>query len=162
MARNPNYQATITVIDQSAERSTFTHPTADAVAVPGDGSLPAGFQLWLEVLGEANLHTLSPVNFTATNAVKLTNVSVGTGNREDKLRYVYQDNTTLALFSLEIPCRVGGLTTSEGTDRIPRNVWQTVQPTAGVSVQDQFQTITSSPDGNPVTLIEIILVGRNI
>jgi hypothetical protein len=78
----------------------------------------------------------------------------GQGNREDKLELRYTDNVTFTIYTMEVPCRQGDLTTSEGSDLLPTDDW--------AATKTAFEAVVRSPDGNAVTLQSVRIIGRNV
>lgn len=158
MAVNPAYGITVSLRDQSDEPTRFTANTPAFVDV--DAGTPTILTDFLAALQTANggspivsWDTTEVLRVNATGTRKLaSNVSFA-GNREDKLLFVMEDNTTLSPYSVAIPGRIGGLATSPGTDSLPPAIVTAMKPTA--------EALFASPDGNVGTLRDIILVGRS-
>lgn len=151
MARNPDNKATFNTIDQSGERSGFSvHLASGAVDLT---TIPAAWTALITAL-DTELVDWTPVNYIGNITRKLATVEVGEGNREDKVELKYQDNTTFGVYTVEVPCRKGALTTITGTDLIDPATWATTKTA--------FEALARSPDGNAVTLLSVRIIGRNV
>lgn len=151
MASNPQIQFNVTMQDYSAEPGNFTLYTA----APED--LVAGLSVAMVALMLAiNDVTLGLVaKERSSEMLKLTNVKIGAGNREDKIEIAYQDNTTLELFQVDLPTRDNTLLPVAGTDFYP------IGAAPWANLKTRFEAGAVSPNGNPVTVISFRLVGRN-
>lgn len=151
MASNPQIQFGVTMRDYSAEPSTFTLYTA----APED--LVAGLSVamvdLMTAIGDVTLGLVT--NEKASEVKKLTNVRIGSGNREDKIEIAYQDNTTLELFQVDLPTRDNTLLPVAGTDFYP------IGAAPWANLKTKFEAGAVSPNGNAVTVISFRLVGRN-
>lgn len=151
MARNPDNKATFNTIDQSSERSGFSiHVASGTMDL---STIPAAWTALITAL-DTELVDWTPVNYIANITRKLATVDVGEGNREDKVELKYQDNTNFAIYTVEIPCRKGTLTTNPGSDTIPEADW--------TDTKTAFEALARSPDGNAVTLQSVRIIGRNV
>lgn len=151
MARNPDNKATFNTIDQSGERSGFSlHVASGTMDLT---AIPAAWTALITAL-DAELVDWTPVNYIANITRKLATVAVGEGNREDKVELKYQDNTTFATYTVEVPCRKGGLATETGSDVIPVATYP--------DTITAFNALARSPDGNAVTLLTARIIGRNV
>jgi hypothetical protein len=151
MARNPDNKATFNTIDQSGERSGFSlHVASGTMDL---SAIPATWTNLVTALDD-ELVDWTPVNYIANITRKLATVDVGQGNREDKVEIKYQDNTNFATYTVEVPCRKGGLATEVGSDIIPAATYPTTKTA--------FEALARSPDGNAVTLLSARIVGRNV
>lgn len=151
MASNPQIQFGVTMRDYSAEPSTFTLYTA----APED--LVAGLSTpmvdLMTAIGDVTLGLVTKE--TASEVKKLTNVRIGSGNREDKIEVSYQDNTTLELFQTDLPTRDNTLLPVAGTDFYP------IGTAPWANLKTKWEAGAVSPNGNAVTVISFRLVGRN-
>lgn len=155
--------ATVLVIkfqDMSGETSSFS---AYLPALAGDGSN------WAAILAARDAFITAVTNSFAGQVMshkliadntRVTNVKPTDGDREEKIEIRYQDDVTLQVHHLTIPCRDKANwdwdTNSDFTDM-----------TGGVvALQDAFiSAVTTnlvSPAGNAVTIISIEKVGRNL
>lgn len=149
MARNPDNQITLSTKDQSGEPTGFSiHVASGALDL---SSIPAGLTAIITAL-DTELVDWTPWKYTGSIPRKLGNPAVGEGNREDKVELRYHDNTTLASYTIEVPCRKGGLATEVGSDLIPEATW--------ADTKTAFEAYAKSPDGNAVTLDAVRLIGR--
>lgn len=158
MAVNPSYGITLSLQDQSDEQTRFTANTPAFVDV--SAGVPTILDDFISALQTANggnplvswddTHVLR-VNSSGNRKVA-SNVRFP-GNREDKLLFLMEDNTTLAPYGVTVPGRIGGLATSPGSDSLPPAVVTAMSATANA--------LFASPDGNVGTLRDIVLVGRS-
>lgn len=145
MAINPSYTMSWTILDRSSE---IARAQVNAPASPIEGDVTAFEASFLDYLG-----TGTTVARNSTQSTKLANASIGTGNREDRWLVRYQDNTTLAVYNMQVPCRDNDLPTVAGTDLLdPAHAGYPAMKTA-------FEALALSPDGNAVTLLDVILIG---
>lgn len=151
MASNPQIQFGVTMMDYSAEPGTFTLYTA----VPEDlvGGLSVAMVDLMTAIGDVTLGLVKKE--TSSEVKKLTNLRIGSGNREDKIEIAYQDNTTLELFQVDLPTRDNTLLPVAGTDFYP------IATAPWANLKTKFEAGAVSPNGNPVTVISFRLVGRN-
>jgi len=146
--RNPQYQISFNGKDQSTEPWTFRLHTADLVTVASAPELVTDLQTALD----AELHVGLDISNYISSGTRKVNNSLSEGNREDKVLYTYQDNTTLAIYQVEIPCRSGGIVTSEGSDVIPEASWAATK-----TALEAYR----SADGNTITVLQARLIGRS-
>lgn len=152
MARNPIYQLTFSTLDQSGEIGTHMLQTADLLAV---NPVPAAVTAYLTAL-EGITNGLN-VRWASQGIRRLSNAEYASdGNREDKFLITYSDNTTLAVYQTEIPCRDNDIPLLAGTDRLDLDQLEVA------AYKTAFEALARSPDGNAVTLLAIQLVGRNV
>jgi hypothetical protein len=146
MARNPNFTLSHTILDYSAEAGTTSINVADAIDV---ASAPvATFRTDFLAFFSAGIVQSA----SATTSQRLANSAIGSGNREDKYLVRYQDNTTLKIYNFQVPSRDNSLTQIAGTDRVdPAQVGYS-------DAKSAFEAIAVSPDGNPVTLIDVLVI----
>lgn len=162
MAINPSYKLTLSLADQSGERTSISANTADFVAVTaGVPTLLQDFVTALQTAVDPN-GTPSPlVSWGIADALgvsssgnrRVANGVTFAGNREDKLLMLFEDSATLSPYSATIPGRIGNLATVPGTDELPAETVTALKASA--------EALFRSPDGNAGTLRKIILVGRN-
>lgn len=151
MARNPDNKATFNTIDQSSEKSGFSiHVASGTMDL---STIPAAWTALVTAL-DTELVDWTPVNYIGNITRKLATVEVGEGNREDKVELKYQDSVNFGIYTVEVPCRKGGLATNPGEDTIPEATWATTKTA--------FEALARSPDGNAVVLLSARIVGRNV
>lgn len=161
MAINPRYLVAFTMQDYSGEMSTVqVHgdigaETLAAAVQSGAGSPMENFSLALITLsnGERVSQTV-----TAIRRITLQNTTTSETQRELKYLVRYFDEVTLARYSFEIPCADVGTEAwfKQNTDELDLS-----NATVAAAVT-QIETDVRSPDGNPIEVIGITLVGRNI
>lgn len=152
MARNPIYQLTFSTLDQSGETGTHMLQTADLIAV---NPVPAAVTAYLAALD--GITNGLATRWASQGIKRLSNAEYAeSGNREDKFLVTYSDNTTLAVYQLELPCRDNDIPLIAGTDRIDLDQLE------AAAYKTAFEALARSPDGNAVTLLAIELVGRNV
>lgn len=151
MPRNPQFSFNVSMNDQSAEIGRFSVNTA----VPEDmTSLSTEAVDFMLAVNDVTVGLVTQES--ALSAKKLSNTRIGAGNREDKMMCTYQDNTSLAIYQIDLPTRDNTLATVAGTDYYPL----TVAP--WINFKTKFEAFVVSPDGNAVTLLSVKLVGRNV
>lgn len=151
MSRNPDNKFTFGTLDQSSEATGFQiHIASGAIDL---STIPAGAADLITDL-DTELVDWTAVTYTVTSTRRLSTVSVGAGNREDKLELKYFDNVTFKPYTVEVPCRKGTLATETGSDLIPAATW--------TATKASFEAYVKSPDGNAVTLSQVRLIGRNV
>lgn len=150
----------VSFTDMSAETGTFSFYLP---AIAGDGSnyaaILAARDAFLTVLdasfdGQIKEHKLY------VDLTRVSNVKPSDGDREEKIEIRYQDDTTIKIHNMTIPCR----------DKANWD-WEANSDFADLSggvvtAQDNFvaafNTNVKSPEGNAVTIISIEKVGRNL
>lgn len=151
MASNPQAYVSFTQLDQSGEKTTTKLNTAAAIGLDPP---PVLFTDLITALDTELVDGL----FTAYNVqdvLRLSNAAIGGGNREDKLLMVYEDNVTKKVYTNEVGCRLGTLTTvGAGSDSVPPATWS--------ATKTAWDAFVKSPDGNATTLIDVRIVGRNV
>lgn len=151
MARLVDNKISLNTVDQSGEPTGFQiHIASGAVDLT---TIPAALTAIVTAI-DAELVDWTPVSYNATISRRLSTADVGEGNREDKLEFKYFDNVTFKPYTVEVPCRKGGLATESGSDKIPAETWPTTKTA--------FEAYAKSPDGNAVTLAQVRLIGRNV
>jgi hypothetical protein len=148
----------ITVVDNSRELARFSFvpdPSfAAGVLTPpyASGSPQEAFFNALALIQDG---TIIRVSYNRT--LRVSNAAFApSGHREDRWLIIYQDNVTLKLYTTEIPCRKVSLNVSNGSDERDLSVapWSTFK--------SAFETVARSPEGNPITVLSIRLIGRNL
>jgi len=154
MARNPSIGLGVSRLDHSGEIGRFTIPLGAQFA---DLDVFLADDPWLDFSGSLNAVTDGlTINIGYSVSERFSNAEFATaGQREDKWLCIYQDNTTLAIYNIELPCRKNSLATVSGKDTVDL----TVSPWA--LFKTHFEALVFSPDGNATTLLEVRLVGRN-
>lgn len=158
MARNPDTTATFTYVDRSGEGARISVSPSDALLeditkpnVPV-GSVAANFLAALASIADGQI-----VRRSVTTTVKLSNAAYAAeGQREERWLVVYQDNVTFALYSFEIPCRKASVKPPANQDEVDL----TVAP--WVNFKTATEAAVVSPDGNPITVLMVKLIGRNL
>lgn len=154
MARNPNFTVSFSGKDRSGENYRFTINTDAAYDV---STYASGDHLYdfvnVNVAAVCDGHI---TNLSSNSAKKLSTVAHATdGQREQRWICFYHDNTTLAPYTLELPCLDPAVKPPLGTDEVDL----TAVPWAAFLVA--FNLAVFSPDGNPCTLDKVILGGSN-
>lgn len=151
MASNPQSYVSFTQLDQSGEKTTTKLNTAAPIALDPVAPLFANLITAIDTELTDGLFTA----YNVTDVRRLTNAAVGGGNREDKLLMVYQDTVTLKVYTNEIGCRLGSLTTvGSGSDSVPPATW--------AGTKTAWDAFAVSPDGNATELLDVRIVGRNV
>lgn len=151
MPRNPQFSFNVSMVDQSAEIGRFS---VNTLAPEDMNALSAEATDFMLAVNDVTVGLVTQES--ALSVKKLTNTRIGSGNREDKMMATYQDNTTLAVYQIDLPTRDNTLATVAGTDYY--NL--TIAPWA--NFKTKFEAFVVSPDGNAVTLLSVKLVGRNV
>lgn len=151
---------TFTFIDSSGETSTMTM-NLPAIAV--DGSNWAAVQLDINdlyaALDAVTLGAIKEYKFTASHT-RLGNAIPTTGEREEKVLVRYQDDVSLKVYSVTIPCRDRDkFPWQPGTDLADINDSTIPEFTALIAA---LNTNMLSPEGNAITVISMEKVGRNL
>lgn len=151
MATNPQYHVSLTQLDQSGEKTVIKLNNPAIV----DIDTPAPLLVALQNAFDTELTDGLWTAYGQQAIRRLNNANVGGGNREDKLLMVYQDNITLKVYTSELGCRLGSLTTiGNGSDSVPPATW--------AATKVAWDAFVYSVDGNATTLIDVRIVGRNI
>jgi hypothetical protein len=152
MARNPNFGFAFTWRDAGGESARMTINTASLI---GTDPVPATVTALQVAL--ANITDGAIINLASQSSVKLENLAYAAdGHREDRWRVYYEDATTYAVYTNDIPCRQSGLATVPGTDFVDLDdgsVW--------AAFKTAFEALARSPDGNAVHVLKVEYVGRN-
>jgi len=151
MALNPQPTFSMTQLDQSGEKTNIRLNTLGVLALDPVAPLAIALQNAFDTELTDGLWTA----YGANGVLRLNNAAVGGGNREDKVLLVYEDNATKKLYTSELGCRISGLTTiGSGSDSVPPASW--------AATKTAWDALVSSVDGNPTTLIDVRIIGRNI
>src|SRR6056297_25759 len=162
MAVNASYKVTLSLADQSGERTSMRANEPEYLAV-GAG-VPTAVQNFVTALQTAVDPNGTPTPLVSWGIADALGVSSSgnrkvasgvnfAGNREDKLLFLFEDNTTLAPYSATVPGRIGSLATVPGSDKLPTETVTAMKASA--------EALFFSPDGNAGTLRDILLIGRN-
>jgi len=152
-------EITYTQIDHSNEPTRTTLRFADIVDAATLTSVNAARDTLLADM-QAITNSTFKQHKTTLNTVKLSNLIPASpdSQRERKMVIYYQDNVTFETFTLEIGCAdTTALTIPPGTDEI-------TLADAGVmqTFYNDFNANVLSKNGNAVTIIRAVLVGRNL
>jgi len=151
MATNPTTVLKTTLRDQSGENSAF----GIHLAAPIDmDTLPV---LWTNFITAITTELTNGlfVRYNQTTTRNISNTAEGGGNREDKLLLTYEDDVTLKVYQVELPCRLPTLTTvGVGSDSVPPATWATTKTA--------WDALARSIDGNATTLLDVEIIGRNV
>jgi hypothetical protein len=158
MPVNPAHFGSFTFLDATREKSsmTFNFGPITAVTLPGFLTQFADLRTKTEAI---TLGALASDQWTGDRTVySVTPPTDRNAQRERKFLVIYRDNTSLALYRVEIPTADYGIATfGPSGDEI-------IIGTSGPIYDwvQSFQTLARSPEGNAVTVISIKGVGRNI
>ena len=151
MASNPQASVAFTQLDQSGEKTTTRLNTASAIGLDPPPVLFTNLITAIDTELADGLFTA----YTVSDVLRLSNAAVGGGNREDKVLMVYEDTVTMKVYTNEIGCRLPTLTVvGAGSDSVPSATW--------AATKVAWDLFVASPDGNPTSLIDVRIVGRNI
>jgi hypothetical protein len=158
MPVNPAHFGSFTFMDATREKSSmsFNFGAITAVSLPGFLTQFADLRTKTQAI---TLGALASDQWTGDRTVySVTPPTDRNAQRERKFLVIYRDNSSLALYRVEIPTADYGIATFGPTgDEI-------IIGTSGAIYDwvQSFQTIAKSPEGNAVTVISIKGVGRNI
>lgn len=150
-------QASFTYRDFSGEISTVTSYLPDTTAANFDAQQTAIDALAVAIAGVTNGQYAKKIHTAVNEIQSQANASAADAQRERKILVRYQDNTTMKLYRIELPCAdVSALTIPSGTDLI------TVQD-GGVmaAFAAAFEADFKSETGGAVSIIDARLVGRS-
>lgn len=158
MARNPEANFSISLVDRSGEMSRVTFAPsdaflADALDTNPNPTSPAGvfFAALSTVIDGAVLRR------SYTQTLRVQNLAFASaGQREERWLVVYEDAVTKALYSFELPCRKSSLQPPVNQDEVDLSVapWSAFKSAAEAAIV--------SPDGNAIVIRAIKLIGRNL
>ncbi len=151
MASNPSTKITISELDQSSEVGKFSIHVDTPIDMD---TLPLPFT---DLIGAMDTELIDGINlaYVQNTTRRIQNAGQGTGNREDKLLMVYQDNVTLKIYTTELPCRKAGLAVAgANTDSL--------DPATYATTKTAWDAFVKSIDGNATTLLDVQIVGRNV
>ncbi len=164
MATNPVHRLSQQFIDYSGEKSNFTIHTAPiddeniANAIGWSGAPYAALRtaavgLTIAFMGDRQLTIITK----GTNA----RASDAKSQREVKWLVTYEDQITFRLYNCELPC--ADLATAQTAGWFKLNTDELdLTATAVAAFVSAFDAAALSPDGNPVNVRGIRIVGRNI
>lgn len=158
MPINPQHGGSLTFLDYSEEKSTMNFHFGPVTAVSIAGFLTdfGAFRTAVEAISAGALTADAWYgDRTKYSAVPPTDVNA---QRERKFLVIYEDDTTLAPYRMEIPCADFSLTDVilPGTDKVD------LTQTEIAAFVTAFETLCKSPEGNDVTVLQMRAVGRNI
>lgn len=152
MARNPDFLVNFTQIDRSAERARFSIHTA----AQEDADAPST-ELTDFIAAVATVCDGTILSYNTLGSKRLaTGAYADAGNREDRWEYTYHDTVTLEPYTGELPCRKNTILPPTESDK----VLLTAAPWA--NFKTKFEAFVRSPDGNPVVLDNVKLMGKNV
>lgn len=158
--RNPNSMLGYSFIDASGESSTmeFNAVEYNVTTFPDYLNAIGDFRDSLLLISGGSLRQEKMSLFiTRYNAVKPTDRNF---QRERKWLVRYQDNVTFNLYRLEIPC--GRVTGTGGLPLVDDRDFAILTHVDWVAWIADFVQVARSQDGNPVTVLDAKLVGRNL
>jgi len=152
LAINPSYKTTYSYVDHSGEPTSFSVNVAQSDWLEGDANTDENaFATSVAALVDG---LMKRKNFTQTKI--LSNAPYASaGQREQKYEIGYQDAITLVPNSFELPVRKVSLVPPADSDLYDI----TASPFAAFVTAAQEYVV--SPDGNPITVLYIRLIGRN-
>jgi hypothetical protein len=152
MALNPTRKYTRSFVDRSGEPTSYSVHVEDAII---DGGF-VGTEIAAYETAEAALRdgVLTREGFSI--GLKVSNVDhASAGQREQKFLISYEDTVTLAPYDFELPCRKVSLDPPINTDLYDI----TASPFAAYVTA--LEALAVSPDGNPINVTSIRLIGKN-
>lgn len=153
MARNPGYQYTVSMVDRSGERASFS--LGAGAAAMDLATIPTELANLFTAIDTVCDGQRISVNAVVSKRLS-TNFTAGDGQREEKWLASYHDSTTLASYQIELPCRKASVKPPVGQDFVDL----TASPWSGFKTA--FEAAVFSPDGNAVVLDRVTLIGRNV
>lgn len=151
-------RATFTVLDFSGEKSPASIPAGPITALSIAGFLTEFGQMRAAIDG-ITLGAIHKEMWVGDDTV-LTNVLPTNAFAQRELKWLvrYRGNTSQKIFTLELPTADPTGRLIAGTDRMD------LTETAAAAFVTRFNSFTRSPEdpNEAVTLMEVILVGRNI
>lgn len=150
MARTTEYTLNVSILDSSGEIGRMSINTAAFVEIDGV-PLPAPVENLIQAIPFFSSGAIVSVGSTAGR--RYSNVATGGGQREWRYLVRYSDNVTLRTYNFQIPCAKTTLATIAGTDRLDPT------QTGYAEAVGNFEDIARSPDGNPITILEVLVLG---
>lgn len=155
MPINPQHQGSFTILDNSNEQSRmgFNFGAITAASLPGFLTEFGALRTAVNAIILGNIIQEMWVG-DVTQFAKLVPADVN-AQRERKWLVQYQDDTTFALYRVEIP-------TAEFTGRLqPLSDLADLTQTEMAAFVTAFEQLARSPEGNAVTVLQIRAVGRS-
>ncbi|MCK5133316.1 MAG: hypothetical protein KAR40_14335 [Candidatus Sabulitectum sp.] len=157
MPINPGHIGSFTFLDASAEKSsmTFNFGAITAASLPGFLTQFGALRTATDAISIGQLVG----DMWTGDKTKYSNVvpTDKDAQRERKFLVVYEDDTTLALYRMEVPCADYALVdVFQGeTDLVD------LAQTAIAAFVTAFEALCRSPEGNAITVVSMRGVGRN-
>lgn len=152
MALNPANTATVSGKDRSGESWSYSMNTEEAKWAEGAGN--AEYIALVTATAALIDGVVTRRSFTETFRASNAKFSAA-GQREQKFLVTYEDLVTLVPYNIELPCRKVTLDPPVNTDEYDITA---VPFAAYVTALEAYIT---SPDGNPVNVTSIRLMGKN-
>lgn len=158
MARNPETTFSITIVDRSGELSRIAFTPTDAFLTDALDATPNPLSTaGLFLIALSSLIDGQPLRRSYTQTLRVQNLQfASSGQREEKWLVVYEDNVTKALYSFELPCRKTSLLPPVNQDEVD------LSAAPFSAFKSAAESSVLSPDGNPITVRAIKLIGRNL
>jgi len=151
MPRNPTIGVTFSRVDRSGEPSGYSLHTATMESMGTESLELIAWNTAVDTVVDG-----LAVKRSAIETKKLSNESHSTaGNREEKWLCSYSDNVNLAIYQFELPMRKSTVLPPVNTDLVD------LTAVPWVAFKTAFEAFASSPDGNPITLVSVQLMGKN-
>jgi hypothetical protein len=157
MPINPQHSGSFTFLDASTEKSsmTFNYGEITAISIPG---FLTEYGTFRDSVVAVSIGQLVADQWSG-DKTKYSNVvpTDKSAQRERKWLMTYEDDVTLALYRMEIPCADYELTDvfAGDTDEV------VLTQTEIAAMIAAFETLCRSPEGNAVTVVGMRGVGRN-
>jgi hypothetical protein len=164
MATNPVYRLSQQFVDYSGEKSNFTvhvAPIDDTninsaigwTGAPYAALRTAAIGLTLAFMGDRTVSVIT----------KGTNASASDANSQREIKFLvqYEDQVNFRLYNAELPCANLAAAQTNGWFK-PNTDELDLTATEVAAFVSAFNAAAVSPDGNPVNVRNIRLVGRNI
>jgi len=157
MPINPAHYGSFTLLDASNEKSTMSFHVGEITAVTIAGFLTqfGALRTAVEAISIGALVTDSWTGDRTKYSAAIP--SDKDSQRERKFLVIYEDDSTLAPYRVEIPCAdyaLSGLFAGS-TDEVD------LTQTEIAAFVTAFEALCKSPEGNAVTVLQIRGVGRN-
>lgn len=155
MPMNPDHLYGLTFLDNSREKSNFqihmdaitALNIADKLADMGDlRTAVEGITLGT-VIGDKWVGDITKYAETLPASVE--------AQREKKWLVRYQDDVNLSIYTVEIP-------TADLSLLQPNSDLMVIDAGAGLTFVTAFEALATSPEGNPVTVLDVRYVGRSL
>lgn len=157
MPINPQHFGSFTFLDASTEKSSMTFNYGEITVGTIAGFLTQ-YGAFRTAVAAVSIGALVGDQWVG-DKTKYSNVPPTDmdAQRERKFLVIYEDDTTLALYRMEIPCADYALT--DVFDGQTENV--DLAQTEIAAMVTAFEALCKSPEGNAVTVVSIRGVGRN-